>query len=226
MPIIEKIISVTAPYNCLACGREGRLVCSWCQPDFAPALPPRCYMCNCLSSEFRVCKNCRSKSRLNHTWVSTEYKDGPKTLVGKLKFSRARAAAKTIAEFMYDTVDYLPPNTLLMPVPTATSRVRQRGYDQSVLITKELAQKFGLPYVLALNRLGQRRQLGKNRQQRLEQLSGVFRVTSKKLIAGANIVLVDDVITTGATLETAAKTLRAAGAKHVDALVFAQTPKL
>jgi predicted amidophosphoribosyltransferase len=76
-----------------------------------------------------------------------------------------------------------------------------------------------------LARQGQAHQVGASREQRKQQLATAFRVTKPQHVAGARLLLIDDVVTTGATLEAAAAALRAVGARHIEALVFAQ-PKL
>jgi ComF family protein len=113
-------------------------------------------------------------------------------------------------------------DAVLVPVPTATSRVRQRGYDQAELLCRELASLTRLPYRTALARHGQSRQVGTNRTERRAHLEGALRVRHPETIQGKHVVLVDDVLTTGATIEAAAKVIRRAGAKRVDAIVFAQ----
>lgn len=114
------------------------------------------------------------------------------------------------------------PGFIIVPVPTATSRVRQRGYDQATVLARRLARKQRLPYARLLARLGQAHQVGAGRAERVSHLKDAFRAIRVAHIQGAHILLIDDVCTTGATLESAARTLRAAGAKRVDALVFAQ----
>jgi ComF family protein len=115
----------------------------------------------------------------------------------------------------------MPPATVVTHVPTATSRVRRRGYDQAELLARQLAQDLKLPYASLLIRDGQSRQVGATRQARLAQLTHAFRIP-KHFPQNVSILLVDDVVTTGATIETAARILRAAGAKSVSAAVFAQ----
>lgn len=149
------------------------------------------------------------------------YEGVAKSLVWRLKFGSARAASGEMAKMIADKYN-LSASTLLVPVPTATSRKRLRGYDQAQLLAREIARIERVPYHNGLRRLGQHKQVGASRRQRLTQLDSAFRVSGKSLLKGAHIVLIDDVVTTGATLEAAAKTLKAAGAKRVEAIVFAQ----
>lgn len=113
-------------------------------------------------------------------------------------------------------------NYLVVPLPTATSRVRQRGYDQARLIAKALAARMKLPYSDCLARIGQAHQVGANRQRRLEQLEGAYRLKRSAVVAGRHVLLVDDVMTTGASLDAASQILLRAGVKTVDAATFAR----
>lgn len=119
-------------------------------------------------------------------------------------------------------IPYIGKDTIVVPVPTATKRVRQRGFDHAALTAKAYAAQEGLLFMPALVRIGQTRQVGASKKQRHEQLQGAFRVVSPKRIKAEHILLLDDVLTTGATLEAAARVLKQAGAKTVSAAVFAQ----
>ncbi|MCA9324597.1 ComF family protein [Candidatus Saccharibacteria bacterium] len=122
---------------------------------------------------------------------------------------------------MNERLDF-PEDAVVIHVPTATSRVRQRGFDQASLLARRLARSTPLTHIGALARRGQERQVGSGRKERFEHLLSAFWVQRPELVAGKHIILIDDVITTGATLEAAASVLRKAGAKRVDAVVFAQ----
>jgi predicted amidophosphoribosyltransferase len=89
-------------------------------------------------------------------------------------------------------------------------------------MAKALARQMGVPYRTHLRRIGQAHQVGANRAERLRQLRGAFRLAHAEALRGKHIVLVDDVLTTGATLETAARALKRAGASRVSAIVFTQ----
>lgn len=172
--------------------------------------------------DFATCNKCRRKTTLKHVWVASEFTDLAKELIHAFKFERTQAAAPIVASYMHELLPYLE-DIAIVPVPTASSRVRLRGYDHTKLIAKELAMLMNLPYLPALSRLGQTRQVGAKRQQRVEQLENSFRVNDSIGINKARILLVDDVSTTGATLGEAARTLKRAGTKQINAVVFAQT---
>ncbi len=223
MNILERIISVPAPHQCLSCLAEGSLLCEACRLSLVTPLPDRCYGCGKASRQSATCKSCKRQSPLSHVWVATAYEGAPKDLVYKLKFGRANGAAGPLANILADRLPLLESDILVTYVPTANARVRKRGYDQSRLIAKELAFARGWLCLPLLARLGSGRQVGASREKRLIQLQEAFLPQKVKYIKDAHILLVDDVITTGATLEATAKQLKKAGAKQVDAVVFAQS---
>ena len=136
-----------------------------------------------------------------------------------MKFQRRRAYARSFGVLLAQILPYLPEDTAVVPCPTASKRVRMRGFDQACLIAQSFAAERGLRYQPVLVRTTQVDQIGKRRSERLKQMAGSFRVRRPDTIKGSSILLIDDVLTTGATLEAAAAVLRAAGAKHVDAAV-------
>lgn len=219
MPVIEQIISVFAPHSCVDCGAEGQLLCVSCAKRLQPAVA-RCYRCHKVSATGATCKSCRSQTKLARVQVLTAYEGVARRLVWQLKFGRARAGAVEIGRLLAPFVD--GDDIVLVPVPTATSRVRQRGYDQAVLIARALSRAADSPFASLLIRRGQHRQVGMSRARRQQQLKNVLYVRRPERVRGAHIILVDDVITTGATLEAATAALKAAGAKRVEAIVFAQ----
>ncbi len=222
MFIVERLISAIAPHVCIICGAEGEVVCAWCLPEIAPPIPERCYRCRAQTAHSQVCQKCRRQSRLGHVWVRTGYMDHARQLVHDFKFARKQAAAIPLARLMAECLPFLSDEVIVTHVPTATSRIRQRGYDHAVLLARALAREQKLPYAPLLLRQGKTRQVGASRKQRLGQLDGSFRPIKSEPLKGAHILLVDDIVTTGGTLEAAARCLKQAGAKQVDAVVFAQ----
>jgi len=222
---METAIGWLAPSDCLGCGAEGSAVCIECAASLIKPFGERCWRCDKLSPLSKTCQTCRAIGPLSHVFISTDYESLAQKLVQKYKFGHLRDAARPLAGIMVRTLtlsgidwqDYL-----VVPIPTATSRVRQRGFAHSELLARTISAKLRVEYSPALRRLGQTRQLGAKREDRLAQLSGSFAVRSQGRISGRKILLIDDVLTTGGTIIAASKALKAASAKQVNALVFAK----
>lgn len=222
MKLLERFYSIIAPHDCLACGKEGSLLCQSCRSEEITPLPPRCYSCFRLSQGWRVCTACRKRGvTLHMVAVCTQYRGAAKELLYTLKFGRAVAAAETIAKCMVPLSEFLEPDCIITEVPTASSRVRQRGYDQSKRIAKAYAASIDRQYASLLWRMGNTRQVGQSRAARIEQSLAMFRIRNVESVKGRHVVIVDDVLTTGATIESAARCLKRSGAASVSAVLFA-----
>ncbi|HSX46182.1 MAG TPA: phosphoribosyltransferase family protein [Candidatus Saccharimonadia bacterium] len=207
MSILDRLAGWPAPHDCLGCGVEGSLLCAKCCAQLPNARVP-------FSAD----------SHLFAIRSATLYQGAAKDLLWRLKSGGAQEAARVMAHQMSKLV---PAGTgaVIVPVPTATSRVRQRGYDQAKLLARHLSKLTALPCSYLLARHGQVHQVGAHRKTRLEQLGNALRVRKPSAVRGSHIILVDDVTTTGATLETAANILKQAGAARVEAITFAYAPR-
>lgn len=220
--LLTPLLSVLAPHECLGCGSEGMLLCADCRRSL-PQAEPRCYNCGRPDPMFRTCEACRPPSALHAVHAYTRYDSLAKDLLWKLKFGRAGTAAAEIGDMLAAQTAFARPASIVIThVPTATARVRQRGYDQASLIAKVLARKHRTAYVPLLIRHGKHEQVGASRAVRTSQLREAFHPIRQQYIKGAHIILIDDVVTTGATLQAAATALESAGAARVEAIVFAQ----
>lgn len=223
MNVFEALISIIAPTECVACGSEAGALCNNCRAGLVPA-PPRCFLCSTFLDSGSLCRQCAKRLAFKKLSVASEYSGLGKTLVRQLKFSYERDVAAVLASCISEELlvdNMLDDVTLLVPLPTATSRVRQRGFDHTLRITKHLSNDLAVPYCALLQRTSQSRQLGRSRKDRLAFGESNFFIQKPKLLSGHTVLLVDDVVTTGASLQAAAKTLRQAGAKRVYAAVFA-----
>ncbi len=224
MSVFEKAIGWLAPPHCVSCGRQGSAMCKDCA-SYITRFGERCWRCNTLSEGSRTCDTCRRTGSPLHVYIATDHHGQARSLLSIYKFGHLRVAATPIAKIMTDAFsDYngkKEPDYLVVPVPTATKRIRERGFGHSEMLAQQVAVNLKCEYTNALRRLGQSRQLGSRREVRLTQLSDSF-APRKKSLSGLDILLVDDVLTTGGTIISATKTLRAAGAHRVDALVFAK----
>lgn len=225
MSLAETLIGWLAPARCLGCDYEGQALCEACATSEILGHGERCWRCGALTNRCRTCPRCRSFGGPRYAWITTDYVGLASCLIRAYKFGHRRYIANPLAGLMAETFLFYNDGKeayLVVPVPTATGRVRQRGFDHSTLLARTVARKLGLEYQAVLGRLGQASQIGARRSQRLKQPLDNYFVRLPALVAGRNVLLIDDVITTGGTLRAATKTLRTAGARHVDALVFAK----
>jgi ComF family protein len=174
-----------------------------------------------MTQDFAICASCKRQTPIKRLYIFAEYNDTKKRAIRALKFGAKRQMAAPIARQIADMLPVLSQDTVITNVPTASTRVRQRGFDHTKHIAKEVAKLTKLPYHSLLVRTNSNRQVGASREQRTKQVVGAYRAISLEKIVGKNILLVDDVVTTGATLSESVKVLKAAGAKRVDCAVFA-----
>ena len=144
-------------------------------------------------------------------------------IIHEFKYERRLAHSQGIASRMaliLMNYPWLSQIDLIVPVPLHSSRIRSRGYNQSQLLADHLGNTFGIPVVseVLVRIRSTPSQTSLNQQQRLQNVAGAFQADNLNLLIGKNILLVDDVITTGATLNECAKTLLKAGAKNVHAI--------
>src|ERR1700691_1151388 len=154
------------------------------------------------------------------------FEDGPaRTLAHRLKYSDRAELARPIARWMARAgADVLADADLLTPVPLHALRLWRRRFNQAAALAAEISRQTGKPCNLnALLRVkATRSQIGLTRAQRAENVQGAFRGAAGAPVRGLNVVLIDDVLTSGATANAASRALLRAGAKRVDVLVFAR----
>lgn len=203
MKLLHAVAEGLVPSLCAACGRScrpGAVVCTRCSRRLAAAAP--------LST--------RGTAGLDSAWSSAPHEGVARDLVVALKFRRLLPVADLIAERMH----WLAPGSLLsgaiVPVPTAPLRSLGRGFDPAAEIATALGERSGLPLSACLVRRGGGRQVGKPRRERVGHPPNI-RVKGE---APRSVLLVDDVLTTGATLAACSRALRSAGAIRVTAITF------
>ena len=148
-----------------------------------------------------------------------------RTAIHDLKYRRIRSRAAVLAEFILEGLARRPlAFEVLVPVPLAPGRLRQRGFNQSALVAQLVGQRLGAEVVPeALVRIRETSpQVGRSAVERRANIEGAFACKLPEAVAGRRIGIVDDVMTTGATLAACAEPLRAAGAVRVYGLVVAR----
>jgi predicted amidophosphoribosyltransferase len=144
-------------------------------------------------------------------------------LVNRYKFDNARSAYVPLGDLLLATLPDLPANTVIVPIPTIRTHIRQRGYDHTLLLAQYVAKKRGLAVSRPLRRQTATVQRGADRKQRLAQAKAAF-VVDTGLSSDVPYLLIDDVVTTSATMLYGAKALRQAGATTIWAAAIVRQP--
>ena len=147
------------------------------------------------------------------------------TALHAFKYRGARTLARPLAAFITTRLP-IPPRVVLVPVPLHRSRLRERRYNQAALLVRAIAECVSRPVVLQAlaRRFATPSQAGLDASQRRVNLTGAFVVARPQAIADRHVLLIDDVITTGATADACARALLAAGARRVDVYAVGRTP--
>lgn len=159
--------------------------------------------------------------------AAVRYDDVARTLVHALKYGDRLDLAPTMGRWMSRAgAELLPDTDIIVPVPLHWRRLWARRFNQSALLAKIVGEKAGIEVVHdAIGRTkATPQQVGLSKPQRALNVQGAFRVApaDKAKVAGRRVLLIDDVLTSGATVDTCARALLRAGASHVDVLVFAR----
>ncbi len=225
------------PSTCALCNESGaNLLCANCHYQFLRQESARCPQCAIpLISDARphICGECLSQPPyFEQTIVATDYAAPFDQLVLALKFGHRLPLAKLFSELMRDAIlrqaeQYLP--QILCPVPLGSQRLRERGFNQSLEIAKPLATQLGIPMHAELLRRTRDtvQQSGLHPDARQKNIRNAFAVneTAIDLIQGKHIGVIDDVMTTGTTLNEIAALLKRFGATKISNYVFARTTR-
>jgi ComF family protein len=218
--MINKILQIVAPHYCYGCGKIGTLLCSNCKYDITDDGFSACIVC-ARPSAVGICPDCHTS--YEKAWCLGERTGVLQRVIDGLKFDRQVDAAESLASLLDTHLPVLPTNTIIVPVPTISAHVRQRGYDQTRVVAKHLSRMRGLRCVDALERRDTRSQRGHSKAERFNQAEAAF-VVAGSLDAEVPYILLDDIVTTNATVRFAAQALRDAGARTVWVAVLARQP--
>jgi predicted amidophosphoribosyltransferase len=216
--------ALLAPPACVACrrppARPGDPLCPVCRAAMPWLRGPRCPRCALPAPCGRRCP--AAGGAIARAWTPMAFEGPARAIVHALKFRGAVGLAGVMAAQMVATAPpgLLAPGVVLVPVPTPPVRRRRRGFDHGARLAAAVAERTGLEVVPCLRRTGAApRQAGARRSARLA--GGRVQLTVRKPVP-SRVVLVDDVHTTGATLEACARKLQDNGAFSVAALAYAR----
>jgi len=220
-----KAVDFFFPAWCLGCGQEGTLLCPSCRSGLPRLLPPLCPRCG-EPQALEPCPFCRGR-QLSIDSIRSPYRfEGliRRALI-PFKYHNLRVLAAPLARLMYDYLASHPfPADAVAPVPLHPSRQRRRGYNQASLLALELGRLAGLPVVetsLRRTRPTPLQAQVTGREERRRNVLGAF-LSRDQSLKGKGVLLVDDICTTGATLDAAAQALKAGGAHSVWGLTVAR----
>ena len=217
-----RALDVVFPPRCVGCGAFGAFICDPCVASSQRADGVRCLRCGSPVRE-EACQRCyRHPPQIAGTRSAFTYAGVPRSAVLSLKFAGVSAIAPRMGELMAPTfVAWHPPVDAIVPVPLGGLRKRTRGYNQSELLALEVGRLTGLPVeteVIRRNRSTSPQTEQPDEVARRLNVQGAFGPDRRR--PRGSLLLIDDVTTTGATLDACARVLLSAGAARVYALTF------
>lgn len=235
--ILNNIGNIIFPPQCISCATilqpsEEKVFCPTCRKQIKYLTRSLCPICGMAflnsPSESHLCGNClENKLYFSCARAVVSYETIILNAIHQFKYGRDLSIGSALASFLadfsfpaFEFQDY----SLLVPVPLHIKKLRERGFNQSLILANALGkkQRIDVNFSLLKRRKSTLTQTGLSKKEREQNIKGAFEVSNKKKIAGKNIILIDDVYTTGATLNECAKTLVKAGAEKIVALTLAR----
>jgi ComF family protein len=222
----QSFLDLLYPPRCVGCGNHESWFCAACLTSVELLRPPVCRKCGLPGYARSLCPSCNGAPLQIDAIRSVARFAGPlREAIHQFKYHSLRPLAYPLGELLIDYWRNSPlPADFLIAVPLHSGRERERGYNQAQLLAEVLGRAVGLPVLAsgALSRLRDTRpQVDLNSAERKANVEGAFHCESRQ-VAGQRIVLIDDVCTTGATLEACSIALRQAGAASVWGLTLAR----
>ncbi len=214
------------PQKCLGCGEEGDLLCHTCQKSLPRIMPPICPKCGRPQSSGILCPNCVSwQTSIDGIRSPFKFEGIVRQAVHQLKYKNLRSLAKPLALLLENYLLHNPlPGQVLVPVPLHPKRLKERGYNQSCLLAQELGKLINLPVVddcLARVKYVLPQAQTKSVDERRSNVRQAFSCLNSRL-QDMQVLLIDDVSTSGATLDACASALKSAGAISVWGIVLSR----
>lgn len=214
------------PQWCVGCGKAGELLCSSCCRSLPRIMPPLCPRCGKPQSSGILCPVCVGwRAEIDGIRSPFRFDGVIRQAIHQLKYRNLKALALPLSQLLQDylNTNHLP-GEVLVPAPLHRKRLRERGYNQSGLLARELGKLVNLPVVDDCL-IRQHHALPQARtstvDERRSNVAGAFSCRDRSL-HDKQVLLIDDVSTSGATLDACAAALKAAGAASVWGLVLAR----
>lgn len=224
------VLDLIYPPKCVVCGDiQPRYFCEDCLSRVTYIPSPVCRKCG-LPLEQPTCPQqwCPDLAFTSARAVAF-FEGAVREAIHQLKYSGhvlvAPELQRLMTEFLSTKPNFASSVQVVMPIPIHRSRLRERGFNQSILLAEAVAEFLRLPLDTTSleRRVANRPQVELSVWERIENVKGVFGVANPDAVADKSILLIDDVLTTGSTCSEAARVLRSAGAKHIYALTLARS---
>jgi len=223
---IRSIIKRLIPCDCLLCGAAAgtRRLCSGCQADLPWHRQPQCPQCATPTPLGQICGAClRHPPAFDRTHAALIYAFPLDRMIPRLKYHTQLAIAPVLGECLAQAVQLAARPDRLIPMPLHARRIRERGFNHATEIAREVAKRLDLTLDIAsCQRIRDTPpQMGLKHDARRHNVRGAFACSGD--VRGLHIALIDDVMTTGTSLDELATTLKRAGAREVTCWVVART---
>lgn len=237
--MLHYLLNFLYPPRCAVCDTSlpintTRRVCTPCLDAVEPLRPPLCLVCGAPrhAGADELCDHCRAAPpAFDAARAITRYRSGAEgsstvaALLRRHKYGLDQSLGRALAEYL-DAAPAMDSGAydVVIPVPLHRSRLRWRGFNQAALLGAALARRLNCSLdVATLARVrSTASQTARDRAQRIRNVRDAFAVRRPSRVAGQRVLLVDDVMTTGATADECARVLRAAGAQRIDVLTLAR----
>ena len=241
--ISRRFLDLLFPIECLGCGEEKEWLCSKCQAKIKFKTIDQCVVCKETTSLGKTHQTCQEKTKLDGVLIAAEWED--KTLqeiIHKYKYSFVTGLAEPLSKILIKKIDPLKrvlwtdelkqtqlteqQKIILVPIPLHPRRLRWRGFNQAELLAKNIALHFDWPVdssiILRQKHTKPQAKLKKEvREQNLHE-AFVMKEIQKPKIKDKTVILIDDVLTTGTTMNECAKILKEAGAREIWGVALAR----
>jgi len=228
--VASQLVELVFPSSCVSCGREGALLCHICVAESSLVSDSACRICAEPMAASGTCSKCRvERKSIDRLYGMYLYDSPVGEAIRSFKFDDIRALGPVLSELLeIERLKRAKPD-LVVPVPLSRQRVKERGFNQSEIFSRHIAGQLDVEHKPnSLSRTEQK--IPQSQQQsaraRVESVSGSFSVNERYIceIENRRILLVDDVHTTGSTINECARVLKSAGASWVGAMTLAVQP--
>ncbi len=222
----EVALDLLFPQWCIGCGKAGNFICYSCRSSLPRVMPPLCPRCGRPQPSGIVCPSCVSwQAEIDGIRSPFRFDGIVRQAIYQLKYRNLRALAAPLARLLNNYLITNPvPGEVLVPVPLHRKRLRERGYNQSNLLSRELGKLTNLPVVddcLIRQRYAPTQTKTLTVEERQRNVADAFTCCEHRL-QDKQVLLIDDVCTSGATLDACATALKAAGVASVWGLALAR----